>query len=372
MLQVAPWILITALSLSVISRAQTSSGEAHPPLRVGIVGLVHGHVHGFLDQSRHSPEIEIVGVVESDKQLLAAAAARYGLGPDLLFADLEEMLRKVHPQAVLVYTNTFDHRRVVEICARHGVHVMMEKPLAVSLDDALAMQKAAQAARIHVLVNYETSWYRSNHAAYDLVHEDALGEIRKVVIHDGHKGPKEIGVEPEFLSWLTDSKLNGGGALFDFGCYGADLMTWLMDGHRPQTVTAVTQQIKPEIYPHVDDEATIILTYPKAQAIIQASWNWPFDRKDMEVYGRTGTAITVKREEIRVRRGEDKPEEQVAAKPVPPPYDNELSYLRAVILDGAKEDALSSLETNVTVTEILDAARRSATEGKSIRLPESR
>ena len=145
---------------------------------------------------------------------------------------------------------------------------MMEKPLAVSLKDALAIAQAARAGKIQVLVNYETSWYRSNHAAYDLVHEGALGDVRKVVIHDGHSGPKEIGVEPEFLAWLTDPQLNGGGALFDFGCYGADLMTYLMNGQRPQTVTAVTQQIKPEIYSRVDDEATIILTYPKAQAII--------------------------------------------------------------------------------------------------------
>jgi predicted dehydrogenase len=283
------------------------------------------------------------------------------------------MLQKTHPQAVLVYTNTYDHRHVVEICARHGIHVMMEKPLAVSLEDALAIEKAARTGKIQVLVNYETSWYRSNHAAYDLVHDGSLGDVRKVVVHDGHSGPKEIDVEPEFLAWLTDPKLNGGGALFDFGCYGADLMTWLMDGQRPQTVTAVTQQFKPEIYLRVDDEATIILTYPHAQAIIQASWNWPFDRKDMEVYGRTGYAITVKRDDIRVRRaGENSREEQLSAKPVPAPYDNSLSYVRAVILDGAKPDALSSLETNVTVTEILDAARRSAATGKTIQLPPAR
>jgi len=240
------------------------------------------------------------------------------------------------------------------------------------LEDALAMQKAAHAGNIHVLVNYETSWYRSNRAAYDLVHDGSLGEVRKVVVHDGHKGPKEIGVQPEFLSWLTDPKLNGGGALFDFGCYGADLMTWLMDGQRPQTVTAVTQQIKPETYLRVDDEATVVLTYPKAQAIIQASWNWPIDRKDMEVYGQTGQAITVKRDEIRVQRAGENQEQKATAKPIPEPYDNELAYLRAVILDGAKEDELSSLATNVTVTEILDAARRSAVEGKTINLPASR
>jgi predicted dehydrogenase len=248
---------------------------------------------------------------------------------------------------------------------------MMEKPLAVSLDDALAIEKAAGRGKIQVLVNYETTWYASNRAAYDLVHENALGDVRKVVVHDGHSGPKEIGVGPEFLSWLTDPKLNGGGALFDFGCYGADLMTWLMDGQRPETVTAVTQQIKPEVYPHVDDEATIILTYPKAQAIVQASWNWPFDRKDMEVYGQTGYVITVKRDDIRVRRAGGT-EEQVAAKAVPAPYDNSLAFLKAVVVNGMKVDGPSSLDTNVTVTEILDAARRSAASGKTIRLPASR
>jgi len=364
---------VSLVLFCAFSQFAFSASPAQPPLRIAIVGLVHGHVHGFLAQSRHSPEIEIVGVAEPDARLLSQAATRYGFERAILFTDLEDMLQKVHPQAVLVYTNTYDHRRVVEICARHGVPVMMEKPLAVSIEDALAMEKAAHDGKIQVLVNYETSWYRSNHAAYDLVHDGALGDVRKVVVHDGHNGPKEIGVEPEFLAWLTDPKLNGGGALFDFGCYGADLMTWLMDGQRPQTVTAVTQRIKPEVYSQVDDEATIILTYPKAQAIIQASWNWPFDRKDMEVYGQTGYVITVKRDDVRVRRGgNDSREEQVAAKPVPAPYDNSLSYLRSVILDGAKPDALSSLETNVTVIEILDAARRSAASGKTIALPAKR
>ncbi len=363
--------MVPVLILAALTSAHAAS-DPRPPLRVGIVGLVHGHVYGFLDQSRHNPEIEIVGIAEPDRQLLSQAASKYGFKNEQLFTDLEDMIAKANPHAVLVYTNTYDHRRVVEICARHGVHVMMEKPLAVSLSDALAIEHAARDSKIHVLVNYETSWYPSNHAAYDLVQEGALGDVRKVVVHDGHKGPKEIGVQPEFFTWLTDPKLNGAGALFDFGCYGADLMTWLMNGERPKTVTAVTQQVKPDIYTRVDDEATIVLTYPKAQAIIQASWNWPFDRKDMEVYGQNGYAITVKRDDVRVRRAAQEHDEQVHAKAVPAPYDNSLSYFRAVVLDGAKEDALSSLDTNVTVTEILDAARRSAAEGKTIRLPASR
>jgi len=349
----------------VASGAQTAPGAA--PLRVAIAGMVHGHVDGFLQHSLHRSDIQIVGIAESDQQVAARYAAQFNLDRNLLFTDLEDMLQRTHPQAVLAYTNTYDHRRVVEICARHGIPVMMEKPLAVSTEDAHAIVDAARKGKIQVLVNYETSWYRSNHAAYDMVHDRSIGDIRKVVVHDGHPGPKEINVQPEFLAWLNDPQLDGGGALYDFGCYGADLMTWLMDGQRPTSVTAVTQQIKPEIYPRVDDEATIILTYPKAQAILQASWNWPFDRKDMEVYGQTGYVVTVRRDDVRVRlKGGDV--QKVAARPVAPPYDDSLSLLRAVVMDGAAPGGPSSLDTNVIVAEILDAARRSAASGKSVRL----
>jgi len=361
--------LLVSFTLLPVSYGQVSAVDPVPPapLRMVIIGMVHGHVEGFLSQSLHRPDIQIVGISEPDNALALKYASQFQLDKTLLFSNLEEMLQRTHPQAALVYTNTLDHRKAVEICAHYGVHVMMEKPLAVSLDDARAIANAAQQGKIQVLVNYETTWYRSNRAAYDLVRGKSIGPIRKIVVHDGHNGPKEIGVGPEFLAWLTEPKLNGGGALFDFGCYGADLATWLMDGVRPTSVTAVTQHIKPDVYPRVDDEATIILTYRNAQAILQASWNWPFGRKDMEVYGKTGYAITVERDNIRVRRGEE-PEQQTTAKPVPSPEDDSLTYLRAVVLGGLEPVGLSSLQTNIVVTEILDAARQSAASGKTVHL----
>ena len=365
-------LLISCLQFAAIpasfGQARSGADAGEPPFRAAVVGLVHGHAEGFFEQNLRRPDLQIVGVAEPDTALASQYANRFSLDRSLMFSSLEEMLQKTRPQAALVYTNTLDHRKVVEICAERGVHVMMEKPLAVSVEDARAIAHAAQQGKIQVMVNYETTWYRSNRAAYDLVHEKAIGDVRKVVVHDGHRGPREIGVGPEFLAWLTDPGLNGGGALFDFGCYGADLMTWLMDGRRPETVTAVTQHIKPDVYPRVDDEATIVLTYPKAQAILQASWNWPFDRKDLEVYGQTGYVITVRRNEVRVRR-EGADEERVTAKPLPAPYDDPISCLRAVVLGEVAPDGLSSLATNLIVTEILDAARQSAASGRTIRLP---
>jgi scyllo-inositol 2-dehydrogenase (NADP+) len=362
-------IFLVAFTASLAQRrtASGSQGAANAPLRVAVAGLVHGHAEGFFRQIKGRQDIQIVGVAEPDQQLFQRYAKRYSLDENLWHADLDELLQKVHPQAVWAYTNTFEHRKVVEVCATRGVHVIMEKPLAVSFEDARAIERAAHSGNIQVLVNYETSWYPSNHAAYDLLHQNALGPIRKVVVHDGHSGPKEIGVGAEFLTWLTDPKLNGGGALFDFGCYGADLMTWLMDGRGPDTVTAVTQQFKPDIYQRVDDEATIVLTYPQAQAILQPSWNWPFDRKDMEVYGKTGYAITVQRNQLRVRLPHAQ-EELRELQPLRPPENDSISYFRAVLLNGLNPDGLSSLETNVIVSQILDAARESAATRKTIHL----
>src|SRR5258708_2883120 len=225
---------LLVLSLAFISPclAQAPPATNPAPLKVVIIGLVHGHVEGFLQQSLHRPDIQIVGIAESNRQLASDYAKKYSLDPKLLFTSTDDMLVQTHPKAALVYTSTRDHRQAVEVCARHGVPVMMEKPLAVSMDDARAIAAAAHQGHIQVLVNYETTWYSSNRAAYDLVHQNALGGIRKIVVHDGHNGPKEIGVGPEFLAWLTDPKLNGGGALFDFGGYGAALATCLLDVQR--------------------------------------------------------------------------------------------------------------------------------------------
>ena len=341
--------------------------EGEEPLRVAIAGLVHGHAGGFFANVGHRTDIRIVGISEPDRKLFDQYAKQFGLDASLYHADLEEMLKTTKPQAVLAYSNTFDHRKIVEICAKHQVAVMMEKPLAVSAADALAIEKVAREAKIVVLVNYFTTWVPSNHAAYDMVHAGTLGDVRKIVVHSGHSGPKEIGVGPEFLGWLTDPKLNGAGALYDFGCYGADLTTWLMDGQRPLTVTAVTQQIKPDVYPKVEDEATIILTYQKAQAIVQASWNWAIGRQDMEVYGKTGYVLTSGNDSVRVRMAGEKGEKSETAPKIPAPYDDELSYLRAVLLNGVKPDGLSSLETNVIVAEIMDAARDAAATGKTVK-----
>jgi glucose-fructose oxidoreductase len=358
-------LLLTLL----FSSSRLLAQPAPPPLRVAIVGLAHGHVEGFLSALPQHKDVELVGIADSDPALFAKYQKKYSLAETLFYRSEANMIERTHPQAVLVYTSIGGHRHAIEIAAQYGVSVMVEKPLTISLADALAIRETARHYKIHVLVNYETTWYSSNKAAHDEVEQGRLGAIRRVVVHDGHQGPKEIGVPPEFLNWLTDPAQNGAGALYDFGCYGVDLMTWLMHGETPLTVTAVVNHDKPQIYPKVDDDATIVLAYPHAQAVIQASWNWPFSRKDMEVYGATGYAITLGPDKVRLRHEHDSEEQLTTAAPLSSPQSNSLSYLAAVLRGQlAPKGDLTALDTNVIVIQILDAARESARTGRTVQL----
>jgi len=361
--------LLAAVS-AVLLAIPSFGDDGVPPVRLAVVGLVHGHVRGFLDRLRDRTDVRLVGIADPDPSLRDAYRARYALAPEVMFGTAEALLDAVHPDAVAIFTSTLDHPPVVEACAARGVRaVMMEKPLAVSMAHARRIEEAARSGRTQVLVNYETTWYPSNRAVFRAVQEGALGPVRKMVAHDGHRGPKEIGVQPEFLAWLTDPVKNGGGALTDFGCYGANLFTWLMGDARPRSVTATAQTFKPDVYPRVDDEATIVVAWPAAVGIIQASWNWPFDRKDLEVYGATGQALTVKREAVRFRLA-GKDEEEVQSPVLEAPEDDPVRYLAAVARGERRPSGLSSLANNVVVTEILDAARESARTGRAVVLPE--
>jgi glucose-fructose oxidoreductase len=367
-------LLTGCLLAGLFAAAKGAAAQANAPVRVAIVGLVHGHVQGFLHNLSAHPEVQLVGIAEPDAELRERYVKSTGLPASLFFPTETAMLEKTHPQAILVYTSIAGHRAAIEEAAPLHIAAMVEKPLATTVNDALAIQRAAEKYQVPVLTNYETTWYASNIAAHTMLESGNIGELRKLVIHDGHRGPKEIGVGPEFLAWLTDPKQNGAGALFDFGCYGADLATWFLHGELPLTVTAVTLQIKPQIYPKVDDDSTILLTYPHAQAIVQGSWNWPFDRKDLEVYGATGYVDTVyidasHTDQLRVRLPGASAEKRETAPALVAPQNDSLSYLVAVLRGSlTPQNDLTSLDTNVAVVRILDAARRSAQTGRTIHL----
>ena len=338
-------------------------------LNVVVAGLNHDHVYLIMN-SYEKGEVNIIGIAESDATLISRFKSRYKLPDSLFHANLSMLLKRRKPDVVLAYNAISEHLAVVEAAAPLGISVMVEKPLATTVKDAERMAELAKRHKIQLLTNYETTWYPSNQEAYKRIKQGKeIGLIRKMVVHDGHQGPKEINVSKEFLSWLTDPVKNGGGAIVDFGCYGANLMTWLMDGQAPIAVTAVTRQIKKQVYPNVDDDATILLEYPGATGIIEASWNWPFAIKDMEVFGETGYIQAVDPQNLRIKEKEQSPYRAETAEALPEVFRNHLKYLSALLNKQIKaEGDLSSLENNLTVVRILEAAKASAKTGKRVSL----
>ncbi|MAN51170.1 MULTISPECIES: Gfo/Idh/MocA family protein [unclassified Marinimicrobium] len=353
--------------------ASSGPAMADNKLKIGVAGLTHTHVH-WVFNSEERGDFEIVGIVEPDKSLARRYASQHDYSMDKVYPTLEAMIDATQPEAITAFGSIFEHLEVVEVAAPRGIHVMVEKPLAVNMTHAQKMYDLAKQHKIHLLTNYETTWYPTNHAVKAALQSGDIGEMRKVLVQDGHKGPSKLGINQEFLDWLLDPVQNGGGAIMDFACYGANLLTWLTDGQVPKTVTAVTQQLQPENNPEVDDEATLILTYPHAQAVVQGSWNWPIGRKDMEVYGTTGVLYADNRHQYRKRlaRGyDDFDETRKKLEERPYPYDDPFSYFKAVIEQTIEPEpyALSSLENNMIVMQILDAARQSAASGERVTLP---
>jgi len=358
--------MFNLIAYSLTVQAQSTQEK---PLRIAIAGMTHGHVSFILNRINKT-DISLVGVFESNRDLAERYSRSYHFDPGMIYNDLGRMLDEVKPEAVAAFGSIYEHMAVVEACAPRGIHVMVEKPLATNTEHAEKMQDLAKKYHIQLLTDYETSWYPSVAKSYQLVNDsNYVGNLRKVVVHDGHQGPKEIGCSKEFLDWLTDPVQNGGGALVDFGCYGANLMTYLTQGEEPVSVTAVTRQFKPDIYPKVDDDATIIVSYPESVCIIQASWNWPFSRKDMEIYGENGYIISENNSDMRLRNRESGKElnKKATSKDIVV-YEDPFTYFKGVIRGNIKISRQDpySLENNVIVVRILDAARESARTGKTI------
>ena len=146
------FLLLVAIGLPGMSWAQA----APPPLRVAIVGLEHGHVEGFLSALPQHHDVQLVGIADEDPALFAKYQKQFGLAETLAYKSEANMIERTHPQAVLVYTSIGEHRHAIDIAAQYGVSVMVEKPLTISLADALAIRETARKYKIHVLTAIQT------------------------------------------------------------------------------------------------------------------------------------------------------------------------------------------------------------------------
>jgi len=220
--------------------------------------LEHDHAWWTMDHIRETPGVELVGVFDRQEHLREKARKRLTNSVPL-FDDPEKMLKTVKPDALIVTAPNNEHRDLVELATRYRIHCLVQKPMATTAADARAMQKAAAAADITLMVNYYPLWQPARHELLTRAKAGEIGEVQQMTVVNGMQGPKDMNVlTPDYRKWLYDPERNGGHVMGDQVTYGLDYVLWVMG--RPESVVATITPIKKH-EEGIDDLATLTLSY---------------------------------------------------------------------------------------------------------------
>jgi predicted dehydrogenase len=331
---------------------------------IAVIGLVHSHVWGHLERMISGKPARLVGIAEANPDLIAEAK-KMGARADLFVSDYRKMLESAKPMIVWAFVENNRHLEIVEACAPRKIHVIFEKPLASTLADAVAIQRLAREHGIQVMTNYQMVWWPTNYAAKAAADAGALGKVWRLRGIVGHGGPGSQGPRSQyFFAWLTDPDKNGAGALIDFGCYNALWSLWYLG--RPEKVYAHVNHLRPEIFPKVEDNSTLILSYKEGVGLFEGSWDLPRSFQDLEVFGLEGS-IHITREAAELRPGREQPR-PVKADPLPPERAEPIAHMIHAVTKEQPLGDLVSLDMNVEVVRIMEAAKESVKTGAAVRL----
>lgn len=370
---------------AVLVLCLAASPLAAQEYKIAVVSMLHAHVWSHLATMQKGEAVKLVGVSETLPELVeraksgdinsqTKAVTRPGLPESMIFADWKKMIDQAKPDLVWAFTPTSQHVDVVRYCAPKGIHVIVEKPLASTYKEALEIQALAKKYNILVMTNYGSTWSAGPYAAKAAVDGGEIGPVWRLHAVQGHGGPGDPKTS-SFVAWLADPVLNGGGALMDFGCYIVNWSLWLKGV--PDSVYATAQHLKPELYPKVEDSATIILNWKDGLAILEASWDLPpAQRAGNEIYGMKGSIVgntitTAGRSAAAGRgaggRGMQGDPPSIA--PLPPERSAPIAYMLDHIRRKQPLDGPSALDLNVRTQEVLEAAYMSVKTGRAVRLP---
>jgi len=334
--------------------------------KIAVIGLVHSHVWGHLPKMVQGGAARLVGIAERNPELVAEARK---LAPAAAFYDdYIKMLDEQKPDIVWAFVENNRHLEIAQACAPRKINLMFEKPLASSYRDAVAIRALANQHGIRVLTNYQMAWWPANYAAKAQADSGALGKVWRLHGIVGHGGPGSKGPRNQyFFEWLTDPEKNGAGALMDFGCYNALWSLWYLG--RPESVYAQANHLRPEMFPKVEDNADLVLSYPQGVGIFEASWDLPRSYQDLDVFGASG-ALHMQNGKVEMRKGGATTE--ISIEPLPPERAEPIAYMASSIRSGKPMEGLTALDINVGVLEIIDAARESVRTGRAVKLGPAR
>jgi predicted dehydrogenase len=336
---------------------------AQAPYRMAVIGLVHAHVWGHLSDMLKSKDVTLVGVAEPNRELLAEAK-KAGVPDELLTTDYRKMIDEKKPDLVWSFVENNRHLEIVEALAPKKINIIFEKPLASTFKDSLRIQELANKYGIKVMCNYQMAWWPANYTAKGVADSGALGQVYRLHGVVGHGGPSNEGIRNQvFFAWLTDPVQNGAGALMDFGCYNALWSLWYLG--RPESVYAHVNHLRPEIYPKVEDNADLMLSYKNAVGLFEGSWDLPRSYQDLEVFGLKGS-VYMQNRSVEEQHGREK--KAVDIKSLAPEDSEPVAYMTSRMRTNRPIEGMTALGINVQVVEIIEAAKESVRTGKAVGL----
>jgi predicted dehydrogenase len=337
------------------------------PLSLGIIGLVHDHLWWYLDSSKSIPDARISCAADPHPHLRQKLGAVLGLEPGSLYEDYRTMLDRERLDACLVFVENARHAEVMEECARRGLAVMVEKPIASSLADADRMLRAAERHRTRLMVNYPLFHQPFPALCRGIMERGEIGRVWLMRFATGHSGPEEF-CSPEFQEWLMDPRRNGGGAIQDFCTYGAALFAWYFG--LPDRVSAMTGRFVKDAY-RADDHAIITLTYDKARIIgsIEGTWASRPGLMAFSLYGEKGSIFnSPDGSGFRIQRPSAKEPVELALPDSGRWEDKPLPYFVSRVRDGRPFEGMTDPRVARDAQEIVDAGKLSAAKGREVRL----
>jgi predicted dehydrogenase len=340
-------------------------------LRFCLTSLVHDQAWWSADQVVKTPGARLVAVADEHADLRDKMRQRMGDSIQY-FSDVDEMLDATKPDVLVITAPNSEHRRLVEKAATRRIHIIMQKPLATTVADARAIQASMETAGIKVMANYYPLWRPHTAELSRRLQAGEVGDIQQMTIVNGMQGPKMMGVLSEYYkSWMYDPVRHGGGVLADQATYGIDYVVWMLG--RPKSVFCAHLDMRKHPEGWVDDMVTVVLTYPHATATVTASWAWPHPRNEILCFGPGGSLCLREGELLRKAPGLrfDIPVEPDRVEPAAAPPEREygIAWFVHALQHGLEIEAPHSVAVNVTVCEVVEAAKRSIAEGRAVTMP---
>lgn len=332
--------------------------------RVGVASLVHDHVWGELGHWSKMPNVEIVAAGDINDDLRARIKEKYNVAQ--IYNSWQEMIERADLDIVQAASENNVAADIVEACAAKGLHVISEKPMSATLQQANRMIAAMEKSGIKLMINWPTAW---NPAIQEIERRIVNGDIGHVFYfkqRSAHNGPKEIGCDPHFWGWLYDEEKNGAGALMDYCGYSANMCARFMG--LPQQVTGFRAVFLKD-YPVPDDNAMIVMKYEKALGVAEASWTQVvgYASPNPIAYGSKGSLAVAGGKVLWQRPGGDN--EEITPAPLQEPHRNGPEYLIHCIESNQPIEGFCSPYVSRDAQEILEAGKRAADTGQTQNLP---